>query len=82
MTEDTNKDGPITTKECFGKCGNVRIRWSDHASMHYIATDEAKMSECDRCEVFAQCSWRVQIRIFKELIKWYDEDHRQLNVIL
>jgi len=75
------EDNQLTTKECFGNCGHTKIKWSEHAAMHYIAIDEQKMRECDHCEVFAQCAWRVQIRIFKELIKWYDEDHRQFNVI-
>lgn len=69
-------------KECFGRCGNLKLKWSSHAAMHYIAVSDEKMDECDRCEVFAQCSWRVQIRLFKEIIKWIDDDRRELQVIL
>ena len=82
MAEREDEKQPLTTKECFGRCGNLKLKWSSHAAMHYIATSDEKMDECDRCDVFAQCSWRVQMRLFKELVKWIDDDRREDQVIL
>jgi len=69
-------------KECFGNCGNLRLKWSNRSAMHYIVIDEEKMRECDQCPQFAACAWRVQIRLFKQLVKWCDEQRHQDQVTL
>ena len=63
-------------KECFGQCSGLRLKWSSRSDMHYLVTDEEKMGECNECELFAQCAWQVQIKLFKELIKWCDNARR------
>ena len=60
-------------KECFGECGGLRLKWSSRSDMHYLVIDEEKKIECNECELFAQCAWQVQIKLFKELIKRCDE---------
>jgi len=69
-------------KECFGKCGGLRLKWSNRSDMHYLVTNEEKMSECQKCDLFAQCAWQVQIRLFKELIKWCDEMRHSPNLTI
>ncbi len=69
-------------KECFGKCGGLQLKWSNRSQVHYLVTDEEKMLECDQCELFAQCAWRVQIKLFKQLIKWHNESRDRFNMTL
>ena len=39
------------------------------------------MNECQGCDLFAQCAWQGQIKLFKELIKWYDEMRRNPDLM-
>ena len=68
-------------KECFGECGGLRLKWSSRSEMHYLVIDEEKMNECQGCDLFAQCAWQGQIKLFKELIKWYDELRRNSDLM-
>jgi len=69
-------------KECFGACGGFRLKWSSRSTMHYIVIDEEKMKECETCDQFAQCAWRVQINMFRQLIRWHDEKQENQPVSL
>lgn len=61
------------TKECFGQCANLSIRYRDHSRQHYLRVDEEKLKECDTCSLFARCAFLKHNEMIRELLMLIDQ---------
>lgn len=64
------------TKECFGHCANLSVRYRDLIKQHYLYVDEKKMQECDACPLFAKCQFLRHNEILKDLLRLADRQGR------
>ena len=60
-------------KECFGRCGNMSIRYRDRMRQHYLRVDREKLKECDGCPVFAKCMFLRYNKLIRDLLRLIDE---------
>jgi hypothetical protein len=66
-------------KACFGRCGNLAIRYRDVAKEHYVFTDTEKMKECNGCNLFTMCMFQTYNDMFKYVVRLVDAKGRDLR---
>jgi len=64
------------TKECFGRCANMSVRYRDAAKLHFLYVDEEKMKECDICPLFSRCMFLRYNEVIKDLLQILDNKGR------
>ena len=60
------------TKECFGQCANVGVRYRNLSREHYLYVDEDKLKECDACPLFTRCMFLRYNEVLRDLIRLID----------
>ena len=61
------------TRECYGRCGNLSIRYRDRVRRHYLRVDREKLKECEDCPVFAKCMFLRYNKLIRDMIRMIDD---------
>lgn len=64
------------TKECFGRCANMAIRYRSQMNKHFLYVDEEKFRECDTCVLFTKCMFLRHNELIRNLIRLIDHEGR------
>jgi len=61
------------TKECFGRCGGLTIKYRDQVKEHYVVSDPEKMKECTGCRLYGMCLFETFADHLKYVVRLVDK---------